>query len=116
MATWAASVTLAATISSTAVPAQTSCRRRGDTYVVDDPGDQVFEFGLEGTDTIRTTLGAFALDSISGVENLTYIGTGNFTGTGNEFDNVITGNAGSRYARRRPRRRHPGRRCGRRTP
>ena len=66
-----------------------------DTFVVDDLGDTVFDFGLEGIDTIRTTLGAFALDSVTAVENLTYTGTGNFTGTGSEFDNVITGNVGN---------------------
>ena len=37
----------------------------------------------------------FALDSFSGVENLTYTGTGDFTGSGNELDNVITGGSGS---------------------
>jgi Ca2+-binding RTX toxin-like protein len=74
-----------------------------DTYVVDDPGDQVFEFGfdeLQGIDTIQTTLDSYTLgpagDTLSDtgfVENLTYIGTGSFTGIGNELDNVITGGA-----------------------
>ena len=73
-----------------------------DTYVVDNSGDEVFEFGFEGqgTDTIQTTLGVYALGpagefDTGHVENLTYIGTGNFTGTGNELDNIITGNGGN---------------------
>jgi len=66
-----------------------------DTFVVDDIGDLVQEFGDDGVDTIQTALGLFALDSLSGVENLTYTGTGDFTGTGNELDNVITGGSGS---------------------
>ncbi len=71
-----------------------------DIYVVDNPGDQVFEFVDQGTDTIRTTLNTYALGPAgefdSGhVENLTFIGTGDFTGTGNELDNVITGDAGA---------------------
>jgi len=66
-----------------------------DTFVVDDLGDTVSDFGLEGIDTIRTTLGALSLESVTAVENLTYTGTGNFTGTGNEFDNTITGGSGN---------------------
>ena len=70
-----------------------------DTYVVDDPGDQVFELANQGTDTIRTTLGTYALGpagelDTGHVENLTFIGAGNFTGTGNELANVITGGTG----------------------
>jgi Ca2+-binding RTX toxin-like protein len=65
-----------------------------DTFVVDDPGDIVQDLGDDGVDTIRTSLGVFALDSSSAVENLTFTGAGSFTGTGNELDNVITGGAG----------------------
>jgi Ca2+-binding RTX toxin-like protein len=73
-----------------------------DTYVVDDPGDQVFEFDGQGTDTIQTTLNSYTLlgpaDGLFGegfVENLTFIGTGDFTGTGNELGNVIVGGIGN---------------------
>ena len=73
-----------------------------DTYVVDDAGDQVFEFGFagQGTDTILTSLATYALGPAgefdSGhVENLTYVGAGGFTGTGNALDNEITGGAGN---------------------
>jgi len=70
-----------------------------DTYVVDDAGDQVFEFAGQGTDTVRTTLDAYTLGpagelDTGHVENLTFIGAGDFTGTGNELANVITAGAG----------------------
>ncbi|WP_372353366.1 M10 family metallopeptidase C-terminal domain-containing protein [Rhizobium sp. BT-175] len=62
-----------------------------DTYVVDNAGDVVTEAADEGTDTVRTTLTSYTLGS--DLENLTYIGTLAFTGTGNDLDNVITGGA-----------------------
>ena len=64
-----------------------------DTFVVDDLGDVVVENAGEGTDTVRTTLASYIL-AAANVENLTYIGTGNFTGTGNALNNIITGGAG----------------------
>ncbi|MBB5765749.1 Ca2+-binding RTX toxin-like protein [Methylorubrum rhodesianum] len=64
-----------------------------DTYDVDDAGDVVVENDGEGTDLVRTTLGSATL--AANVENLTFVGTGNFAGTGNERDNVITGGAGN---------------------
>jgi Ca2+-binding RTX toxin-like protein len=70
-----------------------------DTYVVDNIGDQVFELGFDGgIDTILTTLDSYALGlgefDLGHVENLTYTGTGSFTGIGNDLDNVMTGGAG----------------------
>ncbi|MBX5236955.1 M10 family metallopeptidase C-terminal domain-containing protein [Rhizobium sp. NLR22b] len=62
-----------------------------DTYIVDHAGDIVTEAADEGTDTVRTTLASYTLGS--DVENLTYIGTVAFAGTGNDLDNVITGGA-----------------------
>ena len=64
-----------------------------DIYYVDNPGDVVNEAAGAGTDTVRTTL----LSKILGanLENLTFIGSGNFTGTGNTLNNVITGGAGN---------------------
>lgn len=62
-----------------------------DTYIVDDAGDVILDSG--GTDTVRTVLGTMSL--AAGLENLTYTGTGNFTGTGNAANNVITGSGGS---------------------
>lgn len=63
-----------------------------DIYVLNNSLDTVVENINEGTDTVKAgfdyTLGA-------NFENLTLSGTGDFTGTGNELNNVITGNAGN---------------------
>ncbi|HEY0130736.1 MAG TPA: calcium-binding protein, partial [Allosphingosinicella sp.] len=64
-----------------------------DTYVVDDIGDVVNENSAEGTDTVRTTLAAYALTA--NVEHLRFIGAGDFTGTGNDLNNDITGAGGN---------------------
>ncbi|WP_143540435.1 calcium-binding protein, partial [Rhizobium chutanense] len=62
-----------------------------DTYIVDDAGDSITEAAAAGTDTVRTNLASYTL--AANVENLTFAGTGAFTGTGNNLDNVITGGA-----------------------
>jgi len=62
-----------------------------DIYFVDDVGDSVVEYSGEGTDEVRTTLASLTLGA--NVENLTFTGSGGFTGTGNELNNVITGGA-----------------------
>ncbi|HEY1299993.1 MAG TPA: hypothetical protein VGF07_05825 [Stellaceae bacterium] len=67
--------------------------RAGDTYVVDNVGDVVSEQPNQGFDTVRTTLPSYTL-GIS-VENLVFIGTGNFAGTGNTQSNSITGGPGA---------------------
>ncbi|MCE1082942.1 heme peroxidase [Pseudomonas asiatica] len=64
-----------------------------DTYVVDNAGDVVVEATAAGTDTVRATAASYTLGA--NVENLTYIGAGNFTGTGNGLANIITGAAGN---------------------
>lgn len=64
-----------------------------DIYIVDNVGDQVIEAAGGGTDTVRTTLLSYGLGE--NVEHLTFIGTGNFTGYGNELANTITGGAGN---------------------
>lgn len=65
-----------------------------DTYVVDDAGDVIVELVGEGTtDTVQTTLSAYALGT--NVERLTYTGAGNFTGTGNSLANTLTGGVGN---------------------
>ncbi|MBK1792876.1 hypothetical protein JHL21_00010 [Devosia sp. WQ 349] len=64
-----------------------------DTYIVDDLGDTVVELANGGNDTIRTSLPSYNLDD--NVENLTHTGTGDFTGAGNNLNNVITGGAGN---------------------
>jgi trimeric autotransporter adhesin len=62
-----------------------------DSYLIDNAGDVVTD--TSGTDTIYTTLNSLVL--ASGVENLTFIGSGNFSGTGNDLHNVILGGDGS---------------------
>ena len=63
-----------------------------DIYYVDDIGDVIVELNRGGTDTVRTTLNAYTLGTW--VENLEFLGTGDFTGTGNALANTITGGAG----------------------
>jgi Ca2+-binding RTX toxin-like protein len=60
-----------------------------DTYLVDDPGDQVQENPNEGADTVRS---AISTSLSANVEHLTLTGTAAITGTGNALDNVLTGN------------------------
>jgi len=45
-----------------------------------------------GVDLVRTALGSYTL--AANVENLTYTGTGAFSGSGNELNNIITGGNG----------------------
>ncbi|MBI2315499.1 MAG: heme peroxidase, partial [Betaproteobacteria bacterium] len=62
-----------------------------DTFVVDDALDVVTELAGQGSDTVQTTLAAFTLGAT--LENLTFIGAGSFTGTGNGVANSIRGGA-----------------------
>ncbi|HEY8117621.1 MAG TPA: hypothetical protein VIE91_00130 [Methylophilaceae bacterium] len=64
-----------------------------DTYVVDSAADVVTEAANAGTDTVETTLGIYTLSA--NVENLTHLGGGDFTGTGNALNNVLTGGSGN---------------------
>ncbi len=64
-----------------------------DSYVVDHIGDIVIEGPGGGTDAVVTTLGAYTLTD--NVENLTFGGTGAFTGTGNDLANTINGGNGA---------------------
>ena len=66
-----------------------------DTYEVDSLQDVVVENPNGGNDTIRSALAAFSLVAIGNVENFTFVGSGNFTGTGNVLANTITGGAGN---------------------
>lgn len=77
--------------------------RGNDIYIVDNAGDTVSEFQSSaagflassrdagGVDEVRTTLAKYTLptDYTSKIENLTYTGSGAFTGTGNNLNNVI---------------------------
>jgi serralysin len=64
-----------------------------DTYVIDNVSDAILELADEGQDTVSTQLSSFTLGSH--LENLSYAGVRNFTGTGNSSDNAITGGAGA---------------------
>ncbi|MDX1297069.1 MAG: peroxidase family protein [Pseudomonas sp.] len=64
-----------------------------DTYIVDDVGDVVTELAGEGTDTVLTSLLSYVLDA--NVERLTFTGIGNFVGTGNALNNILTGGNGN---------------------
>ncbi len=64
-----------------------------DTYVVAAAGDSIIEFAGEGFDTVQSQLNSFTLPA--NVEKLTFVGTGNFNGTGNSGDNVFVGGESS---------------------
>ncbi|WP_309677633.1 peroxidase family protein, partial [Pseudomonas sp.] len=66
-----------------------------DTFVVDNVGDLVTEALGGGTDLVQTSLTNYLLGA--NVENLTYTGAGNFTGTGNAQANTITGGVGNDF-------------------
>ena len=64
-----------------------------DWYVVEAVGDTVIELAGEGTDRVETTLDRYTLRAH--IEDLSYAGSGNFTGVGNTSNNVITGGTGN---------------------
>ncbi|MDB5540940.1 MAG: heme peroxidase [Devosia sp.] len=66
-----------------------------DIYVVNHAGVTITENTGEGTDTVQTTLAAYSLAALAAVENLAFTGAGAFTGTGNAFNNSITGGTGA---------------------
>lgn len=61
----------------------------GETYYIDNPDDVIIEAPGGGTDRVLTPLSSYALPA--NVENLAFIGPGDFTGDGNDLDNVIIG-------------------------
>jgi len=63
-----------------------------DTYVVDVAGDLANEAAGEGVDTVQAGA-SYTLSA--NVEKLTLTGIGNFTGSGNALNNVLTGNSGN---------------------
>ncbi|WP_165837722.1 beta strand repeat-containing protein [Zavarzinia aquatilis] len=69
-------------------------RGRGgdDTYVVDSAGDTVVEGRDDGHDTVLALSSTYRLGAR--VEDLTFIGVGDFNGVGNTLANTITGGAG----------------------
>ncbi|UVO49029.1 hypothetical protein M0208_00245 [Sphingomonas sp. SUN019] len=63
-----------------------------DTYYIDAIGDTIVEYARGGTDHVSTTLASYTLGS--NLEQLTYVGDGDFTGMGNTLSNVIAGGDG----------------------
>jgi len=61
-----------------------------DTYVVDNSADVITEAADEGADLVRSTA-SYTLSA--NVENLTLVGTGVISGTGNDLANTLVGNA-----------------------
>jgi len=64
-----------------------------DTYVIDSIPDKIIESADQGIDTVRTSLVRYTLGS--NLENLEYVGMGNFVGNGNSLDNLIMGGNGN---------------------
>ncbi len=62
-----------------------------DLYIVEAAGDSVVEFAGQGLDTVQTALSVFTLGT--NVENLTYTGSGTFTGIGSSDGNMLRGGA-----------------------
>jgi Ca2+-binding RTX toxin-like protein len=65
-----------------------------DTYVVDDPGDQVLESVGQGIDTIQTSI---ARGLGSNVENGTLTGTAAIGVSGNSLNNTLIGNGSANF-------------------
>jgi serralysin len=64
-----------------------------DTYVVDSASDVVTENAGEGVDQANVSINSYTLGG--NLENLSFIGAGNFVGTGNTLANMINGGAGA---------------------
>ncbi|MCS6627355.1 M10 family metallopeptidase C-terminal domain-containing protein [Roseibacterium beibuensis] len=71
----------------------------GDDLYVLEAYDSITEFAAEGTDTVDARINTYVL--ANNVENLIFGGTGDFAGTGNAANNVITGGAGADVLRGR---------------
>jgi serralysin len=64
-----------------------------DIYVVDNSRDVIVETANAGIDTVQTMLSSYRL--AGHLENLTFLGTSSFTGTGNALANILTGGSGA---------------------
>jgi len=78
---------------STSALAQTFIGGAGDDVYVVDANDTVVEGVNEGIDEVRVSVSTFTLSA--NIENLTFVGSGNFVGSGSAVANVITGGAGN---------------------
>jgi hypothetical protein len=64
-----------------------------DIYIVDSLADTIVEDFTAGADEVRTAL--LSLNLAANVENLTFVGSGNFIGVGNARENRISGKSGN---------------------
>lgn len=64
-----------------------------DSYIIDDSLDAIIEVAGGGSDSARVTAQAWTLSDQ--VESLTFIGSGDFAGTGNALANSMTGGGGA---------------------
>jgi Ca2+-binding RTX toxin-like protein len=67
--------------------------RGDDTYVLDDPGDEIEEEARGGVDTVLAD-GDVDLDDYANVENVELEGTGDHAASGNALANLLVGNEG----------------------
>ncbi len=66
-----------------------------DTYIVDNVGDQTIEQAGNGNDSVQTTLNTYSFTPTTGMDNMMFIGSGSFTGTGNINPNIMVGGTGN---------------------
>ena len=66
-----------------------------DIFYVVSRIDTIVEYSGEGIDEVRTAIPIYTLDSVPGVENLTFSDNTSHAGVGNALDNVITGGTGA---------------------
>ncbi|MCO8311481.1 calcium-binding protein [Pseudomonas mandelii] len=64
-----------------------------DIYIISAPGVKIIEQENGGTDELYTSWSVMTMDPF--IERMTYTGTGDFTGFGNDSDNMIFGGAGN---------------------
>jgi Ca2+-binding RTX toxin-like protein len=64
-----------------------------DTYLVDNIGDVIVETANAGVDSVKSTANAYTL--ADNMENLSFVGAGDFIGVGNGLANQLTGGAGN---------------------
>lgn len=88
--TWSAADISAKIISGT--PNSATGTAADDTFTVDDTTDVITESAASGIDSVYSSV-SFILDA--NVENLTFTGYLDVSGTGNELNNRITGNVGN---------------------
>ncbi len=67
-----------------------------DTYVIDNAGDSIFEFGGDGTDTVRWMRNvSLDLNALSSIENGVLLGKASVGLTGTAGNNGLGGNSGA---------------------